>query len=753
MPEIHKYPTLSQILVRGNSANNTEIIDVAEPTTTDSATTKNYVDTAVSTKEGTITAGTTAQYFRGDKTFVTLNTTIVPEGTNLYYTDVRADARITAQKGAANGLAPLDATSKIDASYLPSMSITNTYVVASQVAMLALTAQTGDVAVRTDLNKSYILAGTDATVLADWQELLTPTDAVLSVNGLTGSVTLSTTNIGEGTNLYYTATRFNTAFSGKSTTDLAEGTNLYYTNARGIASTLTGYTSGAGTISSADTILQAIQKLDANDATNANLTGVVTSVGNATSIANGAITNAMLANGAVANLSGTNTGDQTNITGNAATVTTNANLTGPITSVGNTTSVASQTGTGSTFAMSAGPTFSGTTSFSGSISMSAAIGIISSDTSDGSDTKGVLLNGGGGTTYNTTRGAYIYLLGNEYSGAGGAIAIVAGDSSSNGAIGLYTGDGAGTPVNRLNVARSTGVVSIYNSLGVNTTSPIGRLQVTTGDTGTVTDYAFIKTSGAVANQGGVLIGNAANGTSAYRALKITATYAGTPASTSATLGFVDEAATETFLSNANGHMNFYHNSGAGYVNFNTLVTFQSSISSIFNQVITTSNATLTTLTQGLSIAGNLVSTPYVSDGFASGVTWSSTTDNAAKPKAGLFCKTTGAGTYVYIGTSDDYATGITHLGFAVDPRGKTYCGATTAAAASLNIGSGTAPTTPEAGDLYRVGGYLIDYDGATAKYFVQAGNSTKTTAGAPYTNDGYITLTIGGAQVKVMTTA
>jgi len=44
--------------------------------------------------------------------------------------------------------------------------------------------------------------------------------------------------------------------------------------------------------------------------TNANLTGPVTSVGNATSIANGAISNAMLANSAVANLSGTNTGDQ-----------------------------------------------------------------------------------------------------------------------------------------------------------------------------------------------------------------------------------------------------------------------------------------------------------------------------------------------------------------------------------------------------------------------------------------------------------
>lgn len=39
--------------------------------------------------------------------------------------------------------------------------------------------------------------------------------------------------------------------------------------------------------------------------------------------------------------SGTNTGDQTNISGNAATVTTNANLTGAVTSSGNTTSLGS----------------------------------------------------------------------------------------------------------------------------------------------------------------------------------------------------------------------------------------------------------------------------------------------------------------------------------------------------------------------------------------------------------------------------
>ncbi len=40
-------------------------------------------------KEAVITAGTTAQYWRGDKTWQTLNTTAVVEGTNLYFTSAR----------------------------------------------------------------------------------------------------------------------------------------------------------------------------------------------------------------------------------------------------------------------------------------------------------------------------------------------------------------------------------------------------------------------------------------------------------------------------------------------------------------------------------------------------------------------------------------------------------------------------------------------------------------------------------------
>lgn len=100
-----------------------------------------------------------------------------------------ADARITSQKGQANGVASLGSDGKIPTYQLPAISISSTFVVSSQAAQLALTAQEGDVAVRTDENKSYIHNGGNLGAMADWQELLTPTDSVLSVNGRTGVVT------------------------------------------------------------------------------------------------------------------------------------------------------------------------------------------------------------------------------------------------------------------------------------------------------------------------------------------------------------------------------------------------------------------------------------------------------------------------------------------------------------------------------------------------------------------------------------
>lgn len=105
-------------------------------------------------------------------------------------TGTSTSAIIGINSGVANGVATLDSNGKVPQSQIPAVAITNTYVVASQAAMLALTAEEGDVAVRTDQNKTYILTATPSSTLANWQELLTPTDAVQSVDGRSGTVTL-----------------------------------------------------------------------------------------------------------------------------------------------------------------------------------------------------------------------------------------------------------------------------------------------------------------------------------------------------------------------------------------------------------------------------------------------------------------------------------------------------------------------------------------------------------------------------------
>lgn len=76
--------------------------------------------------------------------------------------------------GSAAAIATLGGDSKLSASQLPAIAITDTFVVASSAAMLALVAQTGDVAIRTDIDTTYILKGEDPTVLAGWEILRSP---------------------------------------------------------------------------------------------------------------------------------------------------------------------------------------------------------------------------------------------------------------------------------------------------------------------------------------------------------------------------------------------------------------------------------------------------------------------------------------------------------------------------------------------------------------------------------------------------
>lgn len=136
--------------------------------------------------------------------------------------------------------------------------------------------------------------------------------------------------------------------------------NIAWSAITGTPTTLAGYgITDAGTV-------QTVSVVSANGVSGSVATPTTTP---AITLALGAITpSSVAATGTVtgSNLSGINTGNQTitltgGVTGSgtgsfAATVVTNANLTGPITSVGNATAVASQTGTGSTFVMNTSPT-------------------------------------------------------------------------------------------------------------------------------------------------------------------------------------------------------------------------------------------------------------------------------------------------------------------------------------------------------------------------------------------------------------
>jgi hypothetical protein len=113
----------------------------------------------------------------------------------------RADAvaDIIAQRGVPSGFASLTIDGTLQPSQLPALAITDTFVVASQATMLALTAQRGDVAIRSDLGKSFILATDNPAVVGNWVELVA-SGYVLSVDGLTGVVRLShQATIGDGT--------------------------------------------------------------------------------------------------------------------------------------------------------------------------------------------------------------------------------------------------------------------------------------------------------------------------------------------------------------------------------------------------------------------------------------------------------------------------------------------------------------------------------------------------------------------------
>lgn len=89
-------------------------------------------------------------------------------------------------------------------------------------------------------------------------------------------------------------------------------------------------------------------------------------------------------------------------------------------------------------------------------------------------------------------------------------------------------------------------------------------------------------------------------------------------------------------------------------------------------------------------------------------------------------------------------TAILHLGAGV---------ATANIGAPLKFTTGTNLTTAEVGAMEYNNTFHLTNSDATRRHIVLAPNTTKVIAAAPYTNDGYVTVNIGGTDFKFMTTA
>lgn len=138
-------------------------------------------------------------------------------------------------RGVANGIATLDGSGLIPTGQLPPLAITDVYTVASEAAMLALTAERGDVCVRSDNSTHYILAAEPASVLVNWVFLgAIGGGAVPSVFGRTGAIV--------ATNGDYTASQVtNVPAGGISATNVQAAINELDTEKANLASpTFTG---------------------------------------------------------------------------------------------------------------------------------------------------------------------------------------------------------------------------------------------------------------------------------------------------------------------------------------------------------------------------------------------------------------------------------------------------------------------------------------------------------------------------------
>ena len=161
-------------------------------------------------------------------------------------TNLGLGSSATLNAGAANGVATLDSSGTIPLAQIPAslqgaLQYAGTWDASINSPTLTSGAGTKGYYYVVNVAGSTALNGINEWKIGDWAiyngtawQKIDNTDAVVSVNGLNGAVVLSTSNVAEGTNLYYTDTRTRLAIS-------STATGLTYNNGTGVFTLSAGY--------------------------------------------------------------------------------------------------------------------------------------------------------------------------------------------------------------------------------------------------------------------------------------------------------------------------------------------------------------------------------------------------------------------------------------------------------------------------------------------------------------------------------
>ena len=124
-------------------------------------------------------------------------------------TDIGAVA--TVEKGSANGVATLNSNGKVPDEQLPELVVAEYLgAVYSQAEMLQLIGQKGDWCIRADKETSWIISGSNPSLITSWTEIIyPPSPHVYSVNGKKGDVIITLGDL-----LSATALLSSTSFAG-----------------------------------------------------------------------------------------------------------------------------------------------------------------------------------------------------------------------------------------------------------------------------------------------------------------------------------------------------------------------------------------------------------------------------------------------------------------------------------------------------------------------------------------------------------